>query len=146
MLSLIMRIPSTASALLLLLTLSSCGMSRVDQCKALTTVKAPKMSEKPSSEELLAGNKAYLEGYKKLSLSDQDLKEHRDKQVAYYERSIEVSQETIDLNKAIEISSNTTEELRLMIEQSKKTIEISKQGTALIMESIRLCPNGKEQK
>ncbi len=95
----IMRTPITAFALLLLVTLSSCGMSRVDQCKALMNVKTPKTSENPSSEESIASYKISLEGYKKLGLNDRGLKQFRDKQVSFLEQKVSLLQQDIEFEK-----------------------------------------------
>jgi hypothetical protein len=142
MLPSIMRIPLTAFALLLMLVLSSCGMSRVDQCKALMSEKTPKTSEKPNAEELLAAHKTALEGYKKLWLNDQDLKQFRDKQVNLLEQQISLSKESIELEK----KPKNAERLQQAISQSQKQMEISDQVMALIKESENLCPSTGEQK
>jgi hypothetical protein len=139
MLSIIMRTPITAFALLLFFTLSSCGMSRVDQCNALMSVGTPKTSEKPSYEELLASQKITLEGYKKLRLNDQDLKKFRGKRVNLSEQQVSLFQQLIEFEK----KPKNAESHQQAMSQFEKQIEIAEQFLTLSKESNKLCPLGK---
>jgi hypothetical protein len=139
MLSIIMRTPITAFALLLFFTLSSCGMSRVDQCNALMSVGTPKTSEKPSYEELLASQKTTLEGYKKLRLNDQDLKKFRDKKVSFSEQQVNLLQQIIEFEKKPKNAGSDQQAMSHV----EKQIEISEQFLTLSKESMKLCPIGK---
>ena len=59
--------------------LSSCGASKVDQCKILTSVGSSKLGQNPTSEEILVNLQERLESYRKISLSDKELKNLQEK-------------------------------------------------------------------
>lgn len=141
-----MRIFITAFALLSIATLSSCSTSRVEQCKALTSEKTPKLSQNSGFEELLAADKVALEGYKKLWLSDQDLKQLRNKWLSLLERQISHSQKSVELEKESKASPGNPDHLRQAIEQSQKLRELVTESVGLIEESEKLCPSTEEQK
>lgn len=141
-----MQFFKTSFALLLAAALSSCSASRVEQCKALTSAKTPQISQEPSSEELIAAHKTALEGYRKLWLNDQELKQLRDKQINLLERQISLSEQFIEIENKSKTSPGNPNLLQQAIQQSQKQIEISKESMELIKESERLCPSTEKQK
>ena len=122
-------------------SLNGCGQSRSTQCEALTSVKAPLASSSSTPKDLLLVQKAYLEGYKGLSLSDPDLKQAQADRIAYYEQSVKVSKEAIELSEEIGGGVPTASQLQQVITQSGRNLEVWSQLTPLLSKTAQLCPN-----
>ena len=135
-----MNIQKIAIGLCLIFALTACGqVSRADQCRSLMRVSGSKLSEQPTFKDFLESNKAYLKQYQSIALSDDDLKQHRNKLVDYYKQAIELSQAVVDLGPAFD-NNSLTDEQKLRVRNYAVNVVVKL--PPLINKSIELCrPN-----
>ena len=124
--------------------LSSCGASKVDQCKILTSVGSSKLGQNPTSEEILVNLQERLESYRKISLSDKELKNLQEKNISLLEKQIKNSQELILIEQEVKASPASPDILRRLTENSQKTVEASSTFLVLMKESMAQCPASKK--
>ena len=124
--------------------LSSCGASKVDQCKILTSVGSSKLGQNPTSEEILVNLQERLESYRKISLSDKELKNLQEKNISLLEKQIKNSQELILIEQEVKASPASLDILRRLTENSQKTVEASSTFLVLMKESMAQCPASKK--
>ncbi len=145
MLNSIVRISFKALCLLIVaFNLSSCGASKVEQCKTLTSVGSTKLSQNPTSEEILVAHQEALESYRKLSLSDKDLKNLQDKNISLLEKQIKNSQELIAIEQEAKVSPPSSDILRKLTENSQRVVEASNDFLILMKEVMAKCPASKK--
>ena len=102
-------------------------------------VSGSKLSEQPTFKDFLESNKAYLKQYQSIALSDDDLKQHRNKLVDYYKQAIELSQAVVDLGPAFD-NNSLTDEQKLRVRNYAVNVVVKL--PPLINKSIELCrPN-----
>ena len=145
MLNSIVRISFRVLCLLIMASnLSSCGVSKVEQCKILASVGSPKLNQNPTSEEILVAHQETLEFYRKISLSDKELKNLQDKNIYLLEKQIKNSQELILIEQEAKASPASPDILRRLTENSQKTVEASSTFLVLMKESMAQCPASKK--
>ena len=124
--------------------LSSCGASKVDQCKILTSVGSSKLGQNPTSEEILVNLQERLESYRKISLSDKELKNLQEKNISLLEKQIKNSQELILIEQEAKASPASPDILRRFKENLQKTVEASSTFLVLMKESMAQCLASKK--
>ena len=145
MLNSIVRISfKTVCLLIVVFNLSSCGASKVEQCKILASVGSPQLSPNPTSEEILVAHQETLESYRRISLSDKELKDLQYKNISLLEKQIKNSQEFIVIEQEAKASPASPDILRKLTENSKRGVEASNDFLILMTEFIVKCPASKK--
>lgn len=145
MLNSIVRISfKTLCLLIVACNLSSCGATKVEQCKILASVGSPKLSPNPTSEEILVAHQERLEAYRRISLSDKELKDLQYKNISLLEKQIENSKEFIVIEQEAKASPASPDVLRKLTEHSQRGVEASNDFLILMKEFMVKCPASKK--
>lgn len=145
MLNSIVRISfKTLCLLIVAFNLSSCGATKVEQCKILASVGSPKLSPNPTSEEILVAHQERLEAYRRISLSDKELKDLQYKNISLLEKQIKSSKEFIVIEQEAKAYPASLDVLRKLTEHSQRGVEESNDFLILMKEFMVKCPASKK--
>jgi predicted metal-dependent hydrolase len=128
-------------ALLLIVGVSGCGRSRIDQCDSLVSVQLPETSAEYTPEKSLKTQESYLSAYKALDLNDGDLKQLQSELVEYYGRSVQISKDQISLRIEMGDGMPSIEQVQKMMAQTNFKLKLWKQLKPLLDKAGQLCPD-----